>query len=448
MATYEGRWDCRICGTVGNLGRDKVCPHCGAPRGNVKFYLPEGESPVSQPDMLRDAQAGPDWFCSACGASNSGYRVNCKQCGAPKDASVQVHATHSYSLADTPRSGDRDVQVDHDWECSVCGGVNSQNLNTCAKCGAPRGTKPHSDDTAPTPEPEWKCANCGAHNPESRQTCEQCGVKRGESGWQKYNRESSGTQPVSETPQIVQEIQNRIPTELPPWAKYAGIALAVVLVLCGIWFLFFRTEQHVLTVTGFSWERTVNIEKYTTVTESGWSVPAGGRTISSREEIDRYDKVFDHYETETYNDPVTVNDPDTEYVCGKTDLGNGYFEDKYCEKHNSHIEYVPKTRQVAKYRDVPHYATKYTYEIDKWVFSRTSRASGQDHNARWPLSDLAGNERQNGSTETYTVNLKDEKGKTYTYGCNNETWFAFRINGQYVATINTVGMITDLKESK
>ena len=42
MAIRVGRWDCFVCGHVGNVGTETHCKNCGSSRPkDVKFYLPD-----------------------------------------------------------------------------------------------------------------------------------------------------------------------------------------------------------------------------------------------------------------------------------------------------------------------------------------------------------------------------------------------------------------------
>src|SRR3989344_3085804 len=87
-AKREGRWDCESCGKVGNLGRNRTCESCGKPRPeNVKFYLPENAPAVTDPELLKQAEAGADWYCLHCDAGNSNADTTCKQCGAARGSS-------------------------------------------------------------------------------------------------------------------------------------------------------------------------------------------------------------------------------------------------------------------------------------------------------------------------------------------------------------------------
>jgi Zn-finger in Ran binding protein and others len=88
MAIREGRWDCSSCGSKAIYGRHVDCPGCGRPRpAGVRFYLAEGEPVIKDPERLREAAAGADWICEACGASNRALLAHCGGCGAPRGTS-------------------------------------------------------------------------------------------------------------------------------------------------------------------------------------------------------------------------------------------------------------------------------------------------------------------------------------------------------------------------
>lgn len=56
-----------------------------------------------------------------------------------------------------------------------------------------------------------------------------------------------------------------------------------------------KTQE--ITINSFSWERSIDIEKYQTVEESDWSLPSNARLQYSQKEFYGYQDVLDHYET-------------------------------------------------------------------------------------------------------------------------------------------------------
>ena len=91
-----GYWDCPYCDTKGIRGDTAVCPGCGRPRGQVKFYM-KGQAQdqerraddVADIEYVDEEQAkyvnrNPDWYCSFCETLNSDNAQTCQSCGASR----------------------------------------------------------------------------------------------------------------------------------------------------------------------------------------------------------------------------------------------------------------------------------------------------------------------------------------------------------------------------
>lgn len=80
----EMSWRCSRCETT-NRGRDKVCVTCGDPKDpSERFEMPSdtrAAPTVTDPSLLRQANAGKDWLCRSCGANVSAIEDDCPQCG-------------------------------------------------------------------------------------------------------------------------------------------------------------------------------------------------------------------------------------------------------------------------------------------------------------------------------------------------------------------------------
>ncbi len=86
MAIKIGRWDCPVCGHVGNLGPQTHCQNCGSPRSSdVQFYLPDDAKEVKLKEKILEAKSGVDWECEYCGAENKALSKVCYSCGNPHD---------------------------------------------------------------------------------------------------------------------------------------------------------------------------------------------------------------------------------------------------------------------------------------------------------------------------------------------------------------------------
>jgi hypothetical protein len=183
----------------------------------------------------------------------------------------------------------------------------------------------------------------------------------------------------------------------------------VLICALGAFFLL-RTTEATATVTGFSWERSIDIEAFKTVTEEGPSVPANGRRLSSKNI-----QVEEQVQTGTRT-----------YVCGQVDLGNGMFEDKECQ------EPVYETRYRTE--------TVYLYEIDKWVHERTERAAGTDRKPYWPRANLDDDERESDKNERYILLAQDDSSdKTYEVKLDEETWKRYETGEKVLLKVNALG---------
>ncbi|HEX8702781.1 MAG TPA: hypothetical protein VF815_28360 [Myxococcaceae bacterium] len=92
----EGTWNCTSCDTQGIPARHKKCPHCNNPReltgkeSEFDFGDTDAETGKSLREGVTDekavdmANAGADWFCAFCGASNRGDTPICKNCKAER----------------------------------------------------------------------------------------------------------------------------------------------------------------------------------------------------------------------------------------------------------------------------------------------------------------------------------------------------------------------------
>ena len=94
----ELTWVCSSC-KHRNLGRLKVCESCGDPKdASEKFEMPgdtHAAASVTDPALLRAANAGRDWRCAFCRADNRALESVCKQCGASANAGTSAGTSAS-----------------------------------------------------------------------------------------------------------------------------------------------------------------------------------------------------------------------------------------------------------------------------------------------------------------------------------------------------------------
>lgn len=96
----ENTWTCTACKAT-NLGRHMTCQSCGEPKDrHEKYELPEHRPSVTNPEQLKQANAGANWTCSYCQWDNRDLlRKTCAQCGAPrKEALHDPNPSNAISL--------------------------------------------------------------------------------------------------------------------------------------------------------------------------------------------------------------------------------------------------------------------------------------------------------------------------------------------------------------
>lgn len=409
MAIREGAWDCPQCGKERNRGPQKFCGGCGAARGaGVKFYLPDDAREVTDETELKRAQAGPDWNCSFCGGDNPGENPFCGGCGAAREgmASRQVRETRFSPAGNGP---------------AVLPGPGSP---------ASPGLPPVPVILPPVP---------GQNLPGPETAIGAVAAPPVTAGGARSLSAPATPGPVPPAGPIPPAGSVK-PARVKKGCCLGAAVAAVLLLVLG--FCLFRSRPADLTVKGFAWERTVEVENLRTVTDKAWEgeLPAGARVKSQQREIHHHNKVQTGSRTATRT--VTHQEKvGTERVkVGTRDLGNGYFEDIYEDRPVYEDREREETYQEPVYREDPVYRTRFTYEIDRWEVSRTEKASGADHQARWPGVPDGPKVRPGKRTEKYRVFFTGGKGKSYTYETKTEAeWLQFQPGKRYKAEVNPFG---------
>lgn len=352
------------------------------------------------------------------------------------------------------------------WDCQYCGTIgNLGRYRQCQNCGRsrPEGTKFYlADDVQVTDKklqrqalvgPDWVCEFCGTSNAADIQICGSCGAPREESSpVQKVTDYEPGGAPTSGDMTFDKEPDSKEPAEekqksRPKIPIIAVVVAAVVGILClaiGA-FLIFGSSDTEAVVSGFEWERTVEIEQFQTVVEEDWQLPNEARLISQREEIHHYDQILDHYETRQREVQEQVQVGSETYVCGQRDLGNGFFEDIECDRPIYETKTRIETFEEPIYRDEPVFQTLYTYEIDKWIVVNTETSSGNDHEPYWPRVNLSNDEREGDTEEYYVVVFTDSEGNIYDWETSPDDWRSFERGQQVILKLSALGTISEIE---
>ena len=299
------------------------------------------------------------------------------------------------------------------WDCPSCDTPKLLGLDHryCPNCGFPQDADkryfpPEGQEIAVADHVyhgvDWKCPGCDTPNSAAAQFCGSCGSPR--EGDAKDVRLERDTPPPP-------------PAEAPKKSKKGCLILGcggllLVAVIFAAVAMFWKTDM-VLTVTGHSWERSIEIEKYQAVSESDWcdSMPAGATDVR------RTSEVRDHKEV-----------PDGETCTTKNvDKGDGSFEKvEECKP---------------KYRQEPIYADKCSYKVNKWKTDRTASASGSSvgDTPAWPdVGSLRagtglGAERQGTKSERYEVTYSDSDGGSHSCGFPQAEWSGIALGSRWAA---------------
>ena len=347
------------------------------------------------------------------------------------------------------------------WDCQYCGTKGNLGRDkACQNCGRsrPGGAKfylPTEEEAAVLDAKllklaeagqDWVCAFCGSSNHAEATNCHYCGAPReGDSQVQEIKEYGLGQAPDSgdmtfddppERPRPQTEIvSTKKSSKLP---LIIGGALVGLILLCGLifgGFLLFGGQDVDAAVSGFQWERSINVEAFQTVVEEDWSVPSGGRLIDQRQEIRSYTQVLDHYETRQRDIQVQVG-VET-YVCGQRDLGNGFFEDIDCTEPI--YETQTESYEEPVYREEPVYETFYNYEIDRWNVVRSPSVSGSDHSAEWPGLELGDTEREGQRSESYVIFFVENDIEDYSLELPFAEWQRYEMGQVVSLRLNAFG---------
>lgn len=312
--------------------------------------------------------------------------------------------------------------------------------------------------------PDWNCDYCQGDNDDPDKFCTNCGAERGSKvRTVKEYTESEvprGKERLSEAdeyaiPQTmfseVQEKPSAPAANISPFPakkdhslrNFSLFFLGVAAILIWLGYFLFSTKEISLTVAETTWERIVYIEESKEVVEEDWDVPSHASVIKSWRAVHHEEDVFDHY------NPVKVSyqkqTGTKDRVCGKTDLGTGYFKDKICKDPVYETRY--RTEKEKVYRKEPVYQTKYRFKIDRWFDVKSPpRSAGQGKSPHWPHFKLARNQRERTRSEVYTVAFRDKTGKLYSKPQTFEDWKKYQVGKAVQARINMLGMISHLNE--
>ncbi|NTW49381.1 MAG: hypothetical protein HGB19_06575, partial [Chlorobiales bacterium] len=174
------------------------------------------------------------------------------------------------------------------WDCQVCDHKGILGPEThCPQCGAPRGknVKFYLPDDSEAVQDEatlkeakagvdWICDYCGADNKAANTQCRSCGNARTQTDSGRQERVILNEPPPANEPALRQQDSSKI-------KRKAIIYFGIIAIVFALLFAVFRTKEVDVTVTGHTWERIVEVEKYIPVIEEDWSLPQGAKLKNS-----------------------------------------------------------------------------------------------------------------------------------------------------------------------
>jgi len=339
------------------------------------------------------------------------------------------------------------------WDCPVCGRKGNRGPDKfCGGCGSPRGPEVRFYLPEDAPEvteaealkraaagPDWICPYCQGDNPATYEFCSGCGAPRDGAKARPVVEQKDGAAPVPLA---------AAPPRKGGWGKGLGLGCLGLIALVSLFIFLGRPKSTTLTVTGFHWMRTVAVEELRPVTEQAWEgeIPSGARVLSRKREVHHVDHIQIGSQTRTRTISERVQTGTQRVKTGTRDLGNGYFEDVYCNEPVYETRYRTEEYQEPVYRDQPVYRQRIRYEIEKWMPDREAKAEGQDHTAVWPDLRLGAKEREGKRTELYEVLFRTAKGETATWKAPDEqAWRSFEEGRTYEGKVYGDGRVAEVE---
>jgi hypothetical protein len=384
--TYQMLWDCPACGTRKLLGVDhRHCPNCGSPQEENLRYFPSKADRVAT--EFRGSE--PDWECRHCGTPAGSEASFCPGCGAPRGDAATVFVRASIP-SDQSETGEQAAQ---EWK------QRQAELRA-------RAAQPHARAEPPFTATVWTSA--------------------GASLWRLRGRWRL------RWPRIVawfKGIRHRP-------ARLFVVALGVALL--SLLFLAVCDRKVSVRVVGHSWTRVIPVERYTTVSESGWcsSIPSDARVYSRVSEIHHYNQIPDGQDCHTV--------PGSCYEsCSNIDNGNGSFSEVCTQTCSS-----DRTECTTRYREEPVYADKCYYQVDRWIVHRNASKHGSGLTPEWPAEPSysscagvsVGCERLGQRYGTYVVHFlddrADERAESFECARSEQQWRALEVDARYIGKVS------------
>jgi len=343
-----------------------------------------------------------EWTCPSCNTRNPGSLQKCQQCGTPMPADVQFEQAAEEAII-TEEDKIAAALAGPDIYCGYCGTRNVATAKICKQCAAPlaEGTAREVAGVIgglrDKPAPPQRCPSCGTENKATALKCINCGAPLGQAV-------PAATAPLP------------APTSRPGGLGILPLILLGAVILLGVFFAMGRRSSDLVgQVADYGWRRTIAIQALTPVTREGWleQLPAGVDVVRCEKRV-----------YQVVDQPVAG----AREICGTpyvVDTGTGYGQ----------------VKQDCQYQVFADYCD---YRTLAWVIAPPLILEGHDMNPRWPVANLADNQRAGGQSEEYFIVFRaDDREFTYTTR-NVDEYIQLAQGGLWHLTINGFGQITTI----
>ncbi len=370
-----------------------------APAPDAESDAAPAPTPTPEPQMLRKEGTAAVyhsgtyemlWDCKFCGTKKllGKSQKFCPVCGAQQDPAWR------YFPSDEEKVALEDHEfVGADLRCPACDTLNSADATYCISCGSPL-------------EAGKAVGTLGAREGKKLDT-EDLDRRQQLETDQRIGRDSIYSQ------QARAEAEANKPNRV-----MQGVIGAIVLAVIGFGIFALTARQEVSAfATGFTWERSIDIERYEAFSRSRQCpAPAGAYNVTQRREVVGQERV--QVGEDCRNRQV--------------DQGDGTFRnERVCDP-------------VYENRDVM--GDMCYYSINEWDDQRTVESSGtKAQTPSWPDANLActgqrlGCERERSRDERYIIQLAGDGDRTLECDVDFDLWQATSVETPFTLDIMTVG---------
>lgn len=309
------------------------------------------------------------WDCKFCGASKllgKSHR-HCPGCGAAQDADWRYFPAEDEKVAVEDH-----VFVGVDRSCPACEAPNSAAGGHCVNCGAPM------DGSAPV----------------ARQDSVAAGAQSGE-----RSPPAKGNSPPPPA-------QRTEPKRFNKGCLLVAFLAIPILIVTFVGLSVFWTRDVNVQIEGHRWERSVEVETYSSLQEGSWcsSLPGGA------------------YEVARSTRQSGTNEVAVGETCTTVNVDNG--DGTFSTSEDCTTDYISE----------PVYDEWCDYRIDRWAVTRTAELKGDalEPAPSWPTPDVSncsglGCTRLGKRDEGYFVDVKDSDGDIHECRYKDVDWANFRV---------------------